>query len=198
MQISLESNIKKISASLDMFQRTQLPFAISSSLNKTSIAAQNSIISAIPHIFNNRKKWWGKNQPTGIKVKFSSKYELVSAIYTKAYFAHIQEQGGIKKPYRGMNIAIPADNLPKRLRKSNALVKEQGNGRIFKSRSGKAIMQRTGGKVGSRSVRRLYTLVPQANIRPRFCFKQMACKAFNRKFDAIFNKQLAHAVKTAF
>ena len=194
MQINIQSNVKKIASGLDALQKRQLPFAMSSALNTTSVAVQNSIISAIPHIFNNRKKWWGKQQPTGIKVKFANKYELISAVYTRAYFANIQEEGGVKKPNKGINLAIPANNLPNKFRKSNALARERGNSNIFKSKSGKAILRRA----GKRGVERLYTLAPRAHIKARCGFKKIAYKVFVRKFDNIFKKRLDYALKTAF
>ena len=193
MELSVISNIKQVTKQLGVIERRQIPFAASRTLNKVAVAAQSSIVQAIPHIFNNRKKWWGKTQPTGIKVKFASKYELVSAVYTRAYFATIQEEGGIKKPHSGMHLAIPASNVPKKFRKSNALSKEQGNSRIFKSKSGKSILRRTG-KLG---IQKLYTLSPQAHVRARFGFKRIAYKVFNRRFDDIFKKQLDYALRTA-
>ena len=131
MQITITSNIKKIATQLDYMQRKQLPFATSRALNKVAVAAQESIVRSIPHIFNNRKKWWGKNKPTGIKVKFSNKYELVAAVYTKAYFANLQEDGGIKRPSSGGKLAVPASGIPRKFYRSDALRKEQGNSRIF-------------------------------------------------------------------
>ena len=174
-------------------QRRQLPFATSTALNKIAIAAQSSITKAIPFIFNNRKKWWGKNQPTGIKVKFANKYELVSAVYTRAYFANIQEEGGIKTPRSGHKLAIPASGAPRKFRKSNALKKEQGNSRIFKSKSGKSILRR----IGKNSIQKLYTLTDKAHIKPRFGFQKTAHKVFIRHFDKIFQRQLDRALKTA-
>ncbi|MDA9163857.1 hypothetical protein N9N97_03130 [Rickettsiaceae bacterium] len=193
MQISIESNLKKISKQLDHMQRKQLPFATSRALNKIAVVAQDSIIKSIPHIFKNSKVWWRKNQPTGIKVKFSNKYELVSAVYTRAYFARLQEDGGIKRSRSGKDLAVPASGVQKKFRRSDALRREQGNSRIFKSKSGKSILRR----VGKKQVQKLYTLTPQAKVKARFGFNRMAYKVFTRQFDRIFSEQLNYALRSA-
>ncbi|PCJ28909.1 MAG: hypothetical protein COA94_03395, partial [Rickettsiales bacterium] len=81
----------------------------------------------------------------------------------------------------------------RKFRKSNALKKEQGNSRIFKSKSGKSILRR----VGKNGIQKLYTLTDKAHIRPRFGFQKMAHKVFIRHFDKIFQRQLDHTLKTA-
>jgi len=62
----------------------------------------------------------------------ATKYKRTSAVYTKAHFADIQEEGGVKRPYSGKVIAVPTNNVPKKLRASNTLRKEESNKNIFK------------------------------------------------------------------
>ncbi|MGC0371853.1 MAG: hypothetical protein DGJ47_000554 [Rickettsiaceae bacterium] len=191
--ISIETNIKEVSKNLDHLQRKQLPFASSKALNKIAVKSQDEIIKMIPTVFNNRKKWYGKNQKTGVKVRFSNKYELVAAVFTRAYFAKIQEEGGVKLPYSGNSLAVPMKDIARRFYKSNALKKERDNGRIFKSRSGRHILRR----VGKKQVKKLYSLVPHANVRARFGFVKTAHTVFHRRFEKIFYEQLEYALKTA-
>lgn len=114
MEIILKSNIKEFVKYLDDVEKKHVPFATSLALNATAVEAQKAVVDAIPHIFNNRKKWWLKQQPTGVKVQFTTKgskskgiaSNMKSRVYTDAKFAPRQEKGEIKKA-RGKNLAIP-------------------------------------------------------------------------------------------
>ncbi|MCC8368790.1 MAG: hypothetical protein LN573_01730 [Rickettsia endosymbiont of Oxypoda opaca] len=124
-------------------------------------------------------------------IEFATKYVRSSAVYTRAHFAAIQEEGGIKKPYSGKLIAVPTSNVPRKARASNALRKEDGNKNIF--RLGNSIYRRLGG----RRLQRLYTLTPKANIKPRFGFKNIAISTFNKQFDRVFTESFNYALDTA-
>lgn len=189
MEFSVKDNIKEWTASLDRLAQKQIPFATSTALNKTAVEAQESIQAAIPHIFNSRKKWWGKNQRTGIRVRFAKKDRLIAKVYTTAYFARIQEDGGIKAPKQGKHIAVPTDDTPRRMRKSNAL--RQADSRVFKA--GSSIYMRKSKK----KIVRLYSLTPQATIKKRFGFVVMAEKVVMRRFEKLFHNQLEYALRTA-
>ena len=189
--IDIRSDINKIAKCMDNLEKKQLPFAMSLSLNKMALMAQEHICARIPVIFNNSKKWWDRHQKTGIKVAFSSKHALVSSVYTKAYFASIQEDGGIKKPHSGSVIAVPTIHVPKSQRSSRTLREQQGNKSIFKK--GSSIYKR----ISHQKLQKLYTLAPSAKIRPRFGFKRMTINLFNSKFDQVFTKQFNYALDTA-
>ncbi|WP_375333145.1 MULTISPECIES: hypothetical protein [unclassified Candidatus Tisiphia] len=88
--IDVKSDINKIARYMDNIEKKQLPFAVNLTLNKIALLVQEQICKRVPIIFNNSKKWWDKHQRTGIKVAFASKYALISAVYTKAHFAYIQ------------------------------------------------------------------------------------------------------------
>ncbi|WP_342270483.1 hypothetical protein [Rickettsia endosymbiont of Orchestes rusci] len=190
-EIAVINNIKHLEHYMNDLEKKQLPFATSLALNKIALLSQERICKAIPRIFNNSRNWWDRRQRTGIKVEFATKYIRSSAVYTRAHFAGIQEEGGIKKPYSGKLIAVPTANVPKKLRASNALRKEEGNKNIFKL--GKSIYKR----LGNKRLQRLYTLTPKANIKPRFGFKNMAVSTFNKQFDRVFTESFNYALDTA-
>lgn len=162
--IDINSNTKHLERYMDDLQKKQLTFGTSLALNKIALLLQECICKAIPHIFNNSRNWWERKQRTGIRVKFASKYKRSSVVYTKAHFVNIQEKGSTRKPYFGKMIAVPTNNLPKKLRASNALRKEKSNKNIFKL--GRSIYRRLGGG----RLQRLYGLTPKANIKARFGF----------------------------
>lgn len=165
--ININSNIKHLEHYMDSLEKKQLPFGTNLALNKIALLSQERICKAILRIFNNSKNWWDRRQRTGIKVEFADKYKRSSAVYTKAHFANIQEEGGTKRPYSGKMIAVPTANVPRKSRGSNALRKEESNKNIFKL--GNSIYKRL---PGSR-LQRLYSLTPKANIKARFGFKDM-------------------------
>ncbi|MFU7501350.1 MAG: hypothetical protein ACJBCI_06850 [Candidatus Tisiphia sp.] len=189
--IDVKSDINKIARYMDNIEKKQLPFAVNLTLNKIALLVQEQICKRVPIIFNNSKKWWDKHQRTGIKVAFASKYALISAVYTKAHFAYIQEEGGIKVPYRGSMIAVPTSNVPKKQRSSKALRDQQGNRSIFKL--GKSIYRR----VSSQRLERLYGLTHEAKVNPRFGFKATAVNTFNSRFDKVFTTSFNFALDTA-
>lgn len=189
--IDIRSDINKIARYMNNLEKKQLSYAISLSLNKIALLSQSAICKRIPIIFNNSRKWWDKHQRTGIKVAFSSKYGLVSSVYTMAHFAVIQEEGGVKLPYHSSMIAVPTDNIPKRQRRSNALRELQGNKNVFKL--GKSIYHR----ISSKRLERLYSLTPEAKIKPRLGFKATAINVFNKSFDRVFTDSFNFALDTA-
>lgn len=175
---------------MDSVEKRQIPFATSLALNKIALLSQDRICKAIPRIFNNSRNWWDRRQRTGIKVEFANKYTRSSTVYTKAHFAELQEEGGIKRPYSGKMIAVPTTNVPRKLRASNALRKEESNKNIFKL--GNSIYKRLGGG----RLQRLYSLTPKVNIKPRFGFKDMAVSTFNKHWDRIFTESFNYALDT--
>lgn len=189
--IDVTSDFNRLKHYMEDLEKKQLPFAASLTLNKLAVKAQEAISHNIPQLFNNRKTWWHKNQPTGIKVQFSHKHNLVSAVYTRAYFAKIQEEGGIKKPYRGNNLAIPTEHVLNSSRNSKALRSTQSEPNVFKL--GKSIYCRSGNK----QLKRLYSLTPQAHVKARFHFKDTAMSVFRNQFDQLFTRSFNYALRTA-
>tara|TARA_B100001179_G_scaffold225397_1_gene205232 strand:+ start:129 stop:731 length:603 start_codon:yes stop_codon:yes gene_type:complete len=188
----VKDNIKEMTRWLNSVQRKQIPFATSRALNDTAIDGQKSIIAAIPRIFKSRKKWWLKQQPTGIKVKFSNKRDLTATVHTSAYFAEIQEKGGIKTPKRGRNLAIPTNDVPKKYRTSHGakdMMREKNN--VFSTPKG--VFKRTGKK----KLTLLWSLAPTAKIKARFGFVKILEKVVKRRFKKHFETRLRQAMATA-
>ena len=193
MQVILKSNIKEFTKKLTRIQKQQVPFATSRALNDTAINAQDAIVKGIQIRFVNRKKWWLKRQPTGVKVAFSNKRKLWAVVFTNAKFAGLQEEGGIKTP-KGRAIAIPAEKLPKRLHKAGGARKLlQSNKKAFSSPKG--IFRRRGKK--RLPIIQQFSYAKTATVRPRLKFVLTATVATNRKFERNFYKRLSEAIKTA-
>ena len=193
MELVIKDNIDKFIRELNRIERRQVPFATSRAMNDTAIDAQNAIVKAIQIRFKNKKKWWTKaNRRTGVRVNFSKKDKLKAGVYTNAYFAKIQEDGGIKTPRSGKNLAIPTDNALKRFRKSSGAREALKQANTFAT--GKGIYKKVGKKG---KLKKLFSFSPSANIKPKFKFELTARVAVNRKLEINFKKRLREALRTA-
>ena len=80
ISINVKSNVKQFTKGLRRIEKKQIPFATARALTWTAQDAQKWLIKKIPSIFNVNKKWWLKQQPTGIKIKPAKKNDLVSSV----------------------------------------------------------------------------------------------------------------------
>jgi hypothetical protein len=194
MDFRLDSNIKEFTRELNAIQRQQIPFATSRAINDVAVMAQDQVISGIPRVFNNIKKWWLKQQPTGIKVQFSNKSNLHAAVHTSAYFAKMQEEGGTKQPRTAKNLAVPTARVAKKYRTSHgARELMDANKNVF--RTSKGVFRRTGKK--RYPIQLLWSFTPTAKIKPRFRFYDTCKAAVQRNFEVQFKMRLAQALATA-
>ena len=191
MEVSLKSNIKEFTKQLDHIQKQQVPYATSRALNDVAVDAQESVVAAIPNVFNNRKKWWLKQQPTGVKVRFSKKTDLKASVYSKAYFAEMQEKGGTKTPRASRNLAIPTDSVPKKYRTSHG-AKEMLNERQNVFKTPKGIFRRTGKK----GAVLLWSYSRSAKVPRRFGFNDIVAKVVKRRFEQHFKKWLEKSISS--
>ena len=192
MEIIVKDNIKEFTRWLDEIHKKQIPFATSRALNDTAVDVQEAEVSVVKRVFRSLKTWWLKQQPTGIKVKFSNKQNLHARVFTDAYFAEIQEKGGTKKPRRARNLAIPTEKVPKKYRTSHGAKEmiEQRN-KVFATPKG--VFRRT----GKRTIQLLWSLSPVAIIKPRFPFHETAEQIALRRFNVHFPERLKQAIATA-
>jgi len=189
--VDIHDNISLIKKHLANDEKRHLPYAVKQALNELAGGAQQAIRSRITQVFDNARNWWSPKVRTGVKISFATKENLISAVFTRAHFAQIQEEGGIKYSYSGGNIAVPTEHVPKRLRSSKDLKRSQGDKSIF--RFANAIYKR----VDRGKLQKLYSLTPRAHIKPRFEFKKTAIDSFNRDFDRVFTKWFNYALATA-
>lgn len=191
VELVIRDNIDEFVKQLNIVQRQQVPFATSRALNDTAVDAQGSIVQRVQQVFDNRKKWWVKgNRRTGIRVKFSNKKNLTSAVYSEAYFADLQEDGGIKRP-RGSKLAIPTKKVPKRLHKSTGVRDAKTNPRVFSDRRG--VFQR----MARNRLKMLFSWTSSAAVQPRLGFEKTARARAQSRFRRHFARRLNQALKTA-
>lgn len=195
IDLNVKSNIKEVTRHLNDIQKKQVPFAAARALTWTAQDAQSYIQDKIQTIFNITKKWWLKQQPTGIKIIPAKKNHLVSSVYTDAYFGPLQEEGGTKRPRRSKSLLIPTDKTPKSRRKAGGAAASLKAQNVFSDKRG--IFRRTGGrKRKNQKLAMLFHRDDSAKIKPRFGFKTMAAKIAAKKFKDNFLKSLEQALKT--
>lgn len=192
MEFRLQNNIKEFTRDLNIVQKQQVPYATSRAINDTAVDGQEAVQAAIPHIFKNLKRWWLRQQPTGIKVKFSNKANLHAQVHTSAYFAEIQSEGGTKRPQSARNLAIPTDAVPKKYRTSHG-AREMSNDKKNIFRTPKGVFKRTGKK----KITLMWSFSPTAMIKKRFDFNGIIEKVIKRRFEKHFFTRLQQALSSS-
>jgi hypothetical protein len=192
-RIEVQDNLVDFERKLTMLEKKDLPYATAVALTRTVQDAQGSIIQAIPHIFRTTKKWWNKNQPTGVKIRGANfkAAKLTASVFTSAYFAALQEAGGIKTPHRGKLLAVPTPAVPKSRRKSGGARKTLSLKNAFATPWG--IYTKKGGKKNPKLVKQ-FAWATHAVIPGRFGFRTMAAKVARRRFRQHLDRELAKAV----
>ncbi len=177
---------------LTRLEKKEMPYATAVALTRTVQDAQSSIIQAIPHIFNVTKKWWLKSQPTGVKISPAKKIRLLASVYTKAFFAELQEEGGIKRPHGGKVLAVPSARVPKSRRKSGGARKTLDMKRTFANSRG--IFRKKGSKK-KQVIEKQFTWARSATVPRRFGFRRIAAKVASRRFRQHLDRELSIAVE---
>jgi len=201
VQLKVKNNIKKIRKQIDALHDRQLPFVTALALTRTAQAAQKKVQDDIPKHFKVTKKWWLKQQPTGIRIISAKKKDLTAWVYTDAYFAPLQEYGGQKTPHKGRALLIPSKNSPKYSRRSG------GSAKVFKNKKtifhngspfvetarGVKVLQRVGKRRYPLKV--IYNVKRAAEVKPEFDFRETVKAQALASFEQEFWKAAARALK---
>lgn len=190
--LNVKSNAKEFTRYLDDVQRRQVPFALARALTWTVQDGQKAVQDHIPAVFEAKVKWWAKNQPTGIKIEPAKKDRLTAAVYTDAYFAKLQEDGGIKAPFKSSKLQVPSERVPKSRRKSGGVKVMLAQKKTFSTKRG--VFRKVGGKK-DRRVELLYWKTKTAVIKPRFGFRSVVYNTTLKVFPDKFSRSLASALR---
>ena len=205
MRIDVTSNIKEFEKDLLWHEKKSMRFVSALALTRTAQVVQKAIIRRVPRIFNVTKKWWLKQQPTGIKIKPAKKGAalLFSEVYTKAHWAIRQEDGGLKTPYSSPFILIPSKIVPKYGRRAGGARKVIAGKKVL-HHNGDPKIQCRGGRsfVLRRKTKKrhpleiLYTVEnDQVTIIGRWRFKLTAKAQAMRHFPRELKKAYDYAMK---
>jgi hypothetical protein len=192
MSIEVSKNIRKL-FNLDK----QIIFAAAQSLTEVAKEAQTGIVAdfAGNKTFTARGKWYLPGNKFGIKVKFARKNDLESGVKTAADWLTLHETGGVKTP-QGHHLAVPTHNVRRTKRQIITRSQRPKNLKrsfVIQTRSGPVLFQRRGKK----KIVALYDLEPKVNIKRESTVIEPTRRIVQRRFDQIFEKNLANAVRTA-
>lgn len=180
----------------------QVTFALASALTATAKEAQSASVADIEGTFTVRNNWDKPSNAMGVKVLPASKTDLSAAVVTRADWLNLHERGGIKVP-GGRFLAIPTSNVRRTKRdivqrgqRPKALVGKR-DFVIRTKRNGKAILfQRRGRKKNSHIVA-MYVLDKKAPIKKRSTFREPVVLTVEKRFDALFERKMREAFRTA-
>jgi len=205
-----------IDAVTDMYRfiGKQAPYAISRGINSTLVGAQGVQISKMRNNFTIRNEAFLRNS---IRIKFASPKPIGGTIGGSIFIADLGgkktsniwnpfESGGIKRPTKGKNIAVPTDNAwpnrnrvkPERNKPRNLansfVVKEGANSFIF-SRKGKTRRKNTTGR--DPNVKLMYVLTKSTPIPRKLFFYNTVLPYIRNKGSSHFNDELRRTIYMA-
>jgi hypothetical protein len=167
-------------------------------LTRTAQKAQEDVVEGLRNEFTLRGRWWEKNNRFGIKVTPAKKDQLEAAVWTRASWLSLHEDGGKKEPTKAKNLVVPTENV--RRNKKHIIPKAQRPRQLkgsFVIRAGdKRLFMQRRGKGKRSSVRVMYVLTDQAQIKKRGTFVRAAEISVKRNKDEIVSKSINDALKT--
>jgi hypothetical protein len=205
LTVSVGSNYKKLSRSLDQVGRKQLPLAFAKTLNEIMKAVEKyTVARPYPRAFDVRNRaFFRAAMFTGSAVKRATKTTLRVLARDRFDRGNLQlhATGGTKRARSG-RIAIPsrftkATRGARGVRKALCprVVVNTPKGFIDWDGPRDAIYQRYGR--GGKQVRLLYVLQPRARIRKRFRFYEDAERITRSVSLKLFRKNFSQALKPA-
>lgn len=179
----------------------QIAFAIAVALTTTAKQAQWEVIHTIEGTFTTRNNWYKPSNKFGIRMKSATKQNPVASLRTDADWLEPHEDGGVKTPTQGKELAIPTENV--RRNKRQMIQKSQRPGAlrgkrdfVLNTKKGRVLYQRRGKGKRSKIVA-LYNLEPRAIIRKHSTFFEPIERIVERNLQENFNDALERAYASA-
>lgn len=189
---------------LDDISKNQLPFGTAAALTRTAQDAQTAITNKTYETFIVRTGWPKPSTPFGIKIIPARKDTQQAVIYNVAPFMMLQETGGRKVTVTGRKyLAIPTSAVKRTKReliaRSNypsALMQRGKGGFIARLGSGKLALIKRSGK-GRTTLTVMYTLQPEARIKPAWGFEQTGIDTVDRVWKNNWYIEMGKAIAGA-
>jgi hypothetical protein len=197
MTMKFEHDLARAVAGMSDLERSQLPFALSRTMNDAAFATRKHLVETVwPRSVTARNKRFAA---AAIRVtKKANKRDLVTEIRDtlgRDAFTR-QATGGTRRPVSGRTLAVPkirrnaGGSIPKAMRPKAVLSKDG----FFKNRAGTAILQR----MRNGRLKVVYLLIPNASIDRRFPAEVEAERMYDSQMTDGFDRNLSVAIRTAF
>lgn len=195
MQITVRSDVKKLTKKLKGIQRKQIPFATSRAINQTAEFTAVNLNQETREVFKSPTPFTQR----AFTLRRSSKSKLRATVFAKdiqAQYLGYAVFGGTRQP-KGRALLLPEEirlnkygNIPR-----NAIKRLLARPDTFSAtlRGIPGIWQRA----NRRRLRLLVSYQPQATYRPRFPFQRSASAHITRAFPGFFSTALRQALRTA-
>lgn len=207
MNLNITTNIKSIQLGLSKTAKRQVPFAIASTLTQLAFQAMQEEKQQAPKYLDRPTPFTIK----GFRYKKANKRNLMSLVYidsadTKRSYMKYSIDGGVSRPKKSAMIH-PAKNsklnkygnLPRNYVKKAMANKAKFFSGVPKGMQGddnSGIWQRYGTKNNQR-IRMVAQWRKSRSYQARFPFYEITGDVVFGRANAIFNKQLAYAIRTA-
>lgn len=180
-------------------------FGTAKGLTTTATQAQTAVINKLRSTFTIRSNWLSPSTPVGIKREIATPQTMKARVYTAARFLPLQDEGGIKLPYKNY-LAMPADNgplagkkrIPENLRPRN-LKNTFGADKVFElvTKSGTRLLCVRGFtqvSQWSEQVVPMYVLIKRALIKPAEVFHDPIIQVCNEKLRPNIAQEIQSAL----
>jgi len=207
MNLNITTNIKSIQLGLSKTAKRQVPFAIASTLTQLAFQAMQEEKQQAPKYLDRPTPFTIK----GFRYKKANKRNLMSLVYidsadSKRSYMKYSIEGGVSRPKKSA-LVHPAKNsklnkygnLPRNYVKKALANKAKFFSGVPKGMQGddnSGIWQRYGTKNNQR-IRMVAQWRKSRSYQARFPFYEITGDVVFGRANAIFNKQLAYAIRTA-
>lgn len=211
------SGFDAVVSKLDRVWESQIPFAISRTINALAYQTQRDTIERLlPQRFFLRNDWWRPGRKTGVNYFPSNKRQtpIQARVNTLAWFMQKQEEGGVKTPAPGQAwVPIPTRNAQPSIaqpirtnRTFKALVQGKKAGSMTLAHKGSPWIHTLKTGKPSIAVRLtndrlpiavMYIGVDRVIIKPRFGFRANAAQIVRQNLNQIFATEFQNAIATA-
>jgi hypothetical protein len=174
-------------------------FGYARGLTQTAQKAQEDITEGIRDKFTVRTRWIEKGNKYGIKVTPANKRNLESAVWTRADWLRVHEEGGTKEPTRSKNLTLPTENVKRNKRdliRKNQRPRNLPRSFVIKADGGQRLFMQRFGKGKRSSTRVMYVLKPKAKIKKQGTFIEAAQKSVTRNRAEITRRSIDNAMRT--
>ena len=196
MQISIKSDLKKLTKDLNNLQKKQIPFATSQAINDTLLDSQKALKAQAVKKLDRPTR----STVNSFRIKRSTKRGLVGEVFILPWaweYLKYQVEGGVRRS-SGKGTGVPFNsklnkygNIPGR---KKGLVKKK-NQFIGTIKGITGVWERV--SRGGRAVKLITAFEKEVQYKPRFPFHKIVQGVIKSRFNKHFNKRLKAALATA-